>query len=110
VEREVYIALLSSNSGSFTYPTALMQRALRINDDSQQLWLEYCKLELIFREKIRARQSIIKNSENNIHEGESSDSDSEEDNKGIIVPKMTEEVNDNTFEVCFLPGSGGSLH
>ncbi|ODQ68114.1 hypothetical protein NADFUDRAFT_48769 [Nadsonia fulvescens var. elongata DSM 6958] len=38
---------------------SLMQRGLRFNKDSEQLWLEYTKLELIYVSKILARRKLL---------------------------------------------------
>ncbi|KAJ3344310.1 U3 snoRNP protein [Gonapodya sp. JEL0774] len=38
---------------------ALLQRALRLNSDSQKLWLEYFRLELLYAEKLRERQRVL---------------------------------------------------
>jgi U3 small nucleolar RNA-associated protein 6 len=37
----------------------LLQRALRMNPDSQELWLEYFKLEILFLVKIAERQKVL---------------------------------------------------
>lgn len=50
-EAEVNAAMKSARS--------IMQRGLRFNADSEQLWLEYIKLELIYVSKILARRKLL---------------------------------------------------
>ncbi|KAJ2655505.1 U3 snoRNP protein [Coemansia sp. RSA 1200] len=38
---------------------ALMQRALRVNPESKELWAEYLRLELLLVEKIRTRRRVL---------------------------------------------------
>jgi len=38
---------------------ALMQQGLRLNDESQQLWSEYLRLELLYIRQIKSRQVIL---------------------------------------------------
>ncbi|PVU97614.1 hypothetical protein BB561_000440 [Smittium simulii] len=68
----------------------LMQRGLRINKKSKKMWLEYCKFELIFAEKIKLRRKILKidadNSDQNQEEVQV-----EKDNS-IQVPVLEEEL------------------
>ena len=37
----------------------LLQRGIRINPESQQLWIEYFKLEMLWIEKIKERRRIL---------------------------------------------------
>jgi len=38
---------------------ALMQQGLRLNEESEQLWCEYLRLELLYIRQIRSRQVIL---------------------------------------------------
>ena len=38
---------------------ALMQQALRLNEESQKLWSEYLRLELLYIRQIKSRQQIL---------------------------------------------------
>lgn len=42
-----------------TWRAVLLQRALRINSDSQRLWLEYFRLELLYIAKVNARRMVL---------------------------------------------------
>lgn len=37
----------------------LFQRGLRINKESKKLWIEYCKIELLYIRKIKKRWNIL---------------------------------------------------
>ncbi|CAG8636444.1 2637_t:CDS:10 [Acaulospora morrowiae] len=67
----------------------LLQRSIRLNSESTQLWHEYFKLELLYIEKIKARRKILGIST------ESTESLSEEEKPNtedvILVPKLNEE-------------------
>ncbi|OMJ09085.1 U3 small nucleolar RNA-associated protein 6 [Smittium culicis] len=62
----------------------LMQRGLRLNKKSKKIWYEYCKMELIFAERIKARRKILKIDQ------ESNSTDNDQDNS-ITVPLLEEE-------------------
>ncbi|KJE94924.1 hypothetical protein CAOG_005466 [Capsaspora owczarzaki ATCC 30864] len=47
------------DNSNVTAARVLLQRGLRMNDASKLLWREYFRLELLFAEKIRARQAIL---------------------------------------------------
>ncbi|PKC59348.1 hypothetical protein RhiirA1_493130 [Rhizophagus irregularis] len=55
-----------------------LQRGLRLNHDSHQLWHQYFKLELIYVEKIKARRKILGISNNK--DDESNDEPNDESN------------------------------
>ena len=38
---------------------SLMQQALRISKQSEQLWIEYLHMELVYAQKLRERQKIL---------------------------------------------------
>ena len=38
---------------------SLMQQGLRISKQSEQLWLEYLRMELVYAQKLRQRQKIL---------------------------------------------------
>ncbi|KAJ3102701.1 U3 snoRNP protein [Phlyctochytrium bullatum] len=47
------------DNNDMTSARILFQRALRINPESQQLWLEYFKLELLFAAKLIERRNVL---------------------------------------------------
>lgn len=56
----VYVAKFQlEQNASVPEARAVMQRALRFNPDSQYLWIEYMRLELIYVAKILARRRIL---------------------------------------------------
>jgi U3 small nucleolar RNA-associated protein 6 len=62
-----------------------LQRGLRMNRDSHQLWHQYFKLELVYVEKIKARRKIL---------GISNNKD-EETNEGQESPQNVIEITDD---------------
>ncbi|CAG8461335.1 10171_t:CDS:10 [Ambispora gerdemannii] len=72
----------------------LMQRGLRFNNASKQLWQEYFKLELLYVEKITTRRKIlgILSKEDKKHPEEELEIDEEPDEVNMIrLPKLTGE-------------------
>ncbi|KXS20434.1 hypothetical protein M427DRAFT_94378 [Gonapodya prolifera JEL478] len=78
---------------------ALLQRGLRLNPDSQKLWTEYFRLELLYSEKLRERQRVLFGEELEVegsHAGESQSESAERDleqntSEGVDVPVLPEE-------------------
>ncbi|PVU97344.1 hypothetical protein BB560_005745 [Smittium megazygosporum] len=64
----------------------LMQRGIRLNNKNTEMWLEYCKLELSFAEKIKLRRKILLGEDTS--DAESSEINSE---SFIQVPVLDDE-------------------
>ncbi|KAI8906696.1 U3 small nucleolar RNA-associated protein 6-domain-containing protein, partial [Gorgonomyces haynaldii] len=60
-------------NGNIASARVLLQRGLRINEDSQELWIEYFRLELLWLHQLRERRKILfqKEQELQIHESPS---------------------------------------
>jgi U3 small nucleolar RNA-associated protein 6 len=69
----------------------LMQRSLRMNPESELLWQEYLKLELIYVEKIKIRRRILGITDDAMDV----DKEEEEDDNAIKLPTITGEDVDN---------------
>jgi len=72
----------------------LMQRAIRLNPEVEKLWLEYFKLELLYREKLMDRKKFLlsatiemKQREKELEEQNEKNLDDE-----TIIPLLQEEV------------------
>ncbi|KAJ2086798.1 U3 snoRNP protein [Coemansia sp. RSA 1813] len=63
----------------------LMQRALRVNPKSKELWAEYFRLELLLVEKIKSRRRVLG------IDGHSENNDEEDDSGFINLPELDEE-------------------
>lgn len=61
-----------------------LQRGLRLNRDSHQLWLQYFKLELIYVEKIKARRKILGISNNKDDESNDESNVERKDSQNFI--------------------------
>eukprot|EP00501_MAST-03F_sp_TOSAG23-6_P001361 GSMAST32.ASY1.ANO1.1413.1 assembled CDS len=48
-----------SDNGNVSGARALLQRGLRINEESEQLWLEYFRLELLYVHKMATRRATL---------------------------------------------------
>ncbi|CAG8546737.1 33902_t:CDS:2, partial [Racocetra persica] len=75
-------------NANITASRALLQRSLRLNPGSIQLWHEYFKLELVYIEKIKARRRIL---------GISSEPSSLENSNTGDVILISELVEENKF-------------
>lgn len=70
----------------------LLQRALRLMPENQQLWHEYFRLELLYIEKIKLRRRILGiDQEKNQEDIDAMQVDSEEDDNTINLPAVTGE-------------------
>ncbi|KTW28431.1 hypothetical protein T552_01692 [Pneumocystis carinii B80] len=75
-------------NGNISAARTLMQRGIRLNMYSSELWLEYCKMELIYIIKLHTRQKILGISELN------NDKNIDEATKKkdmIMIPEITYE-------------------
>lgn len=66
----------------------LMQRAIRINETSQMLWMEYFRMEFLYIQKLRGRQEILKLGADSAGNGEVN---GEERGERMDVPELEEE-------------------
>ncbi|KAJ1903757.1 U3 snoRNP protein, partial [Coemansia sp. IMI 209127] len=64
----------------------LMQRALRVNPKSKELWIEYFRLELLLVEKIKSRRRVL-----GIDEQSEANEEGAEDDGFINLPELDEE-------------------
>ncbi|KAJ2453599.1 U3 snoRNP protein [Coemansia sp. RSA 2336] len=65
----------------------LLQRALRLIPDNQQVWIEYFRLEMLLVEKIKARRRVL-----GIDRGDAADEKADEGESGFIdVPQLDAE-------------------
>ncbi|CAO3631865.1 unnamed protein product [Mucor hiemalis] len=73
----------------------LLQRALRLMPENEQLWHEYFRLELIYIEKIKLRRRVLgidqKSQEKNIDDMDVDEKDEIEDDNTIQLPAVTGE-------------------
>ncbi|KAK9727368.1 U3 snoRNP protein [Basidiobolus ranarum] len=67
----------------------LLQRGLRLNPESQELWLEYFRLELVYMAKIRERRRILGILKKKQPKSETVEEKKEEDM--IVLPTLDEE-------------------
>ncbi|KAI8987905.1 U3 small nucleolar RNA-associated protein 6-domain-containing protein [Mycotypha africana] len=69
----------------------LLQRAIRLMPENQQLWIQYFKLELVYVEKIKLRRRVL-GIEQQKNQEPTSQNDVEEDEDGTInLPAVTGE-------------------
>jgi U3 small nucleolar RNA-associated protein 6 len=82
----------NEHNSNMTAARVLLQRALRLMPENEQLWHEYFRLELLYIEKIKLRRRVLgidqKSQEKNIDD---MDVDKEEDDNTIQLPAVTGE-------------------
>ncbi|KAJ2506067.1 U3 snoRNP protein [Coemansia sp. RSA 2049] len=79
---------------------ALMQRALRVNPESRELWAEYLRLELLLVDKIRTRRRVL-----GIDGEAKKEEEEEEGDAGFIdLPELDEHEREESGK----PDGGGS--
>ncbi|TPX68225.1 hypothetical protein SpCBS45565_g03279 [Spizellomyces sp. 'palustris'] len=80
-------------NANMTSARVLLQRGLRINPESQKLWLEYFKLELLWIEKIKERRKVLfKDGVPGGATDPGQDDSKDESSEGVTVPQLQEEA------------------
>ena len=77
----------AEQQGDMMTARSYMQRGLRFCKDKQELWLEYCKLEMVYLAKLAARRKILGLDEERKPQGELGN----EDDNMIALPAVTAE-------------------
>jgi len=74
----------AEEQGDMSTARSYMQRGLRFCKDKRELWLEYCKLEMVYLAKLAARRKIL-----GLDDEKKVDGQMEEDENMIALPAVT---------------------
>ncbi|KAI6857983.1 hypothetical protein KC338_g6556 [Hortaea werneckii] len=74
----------AEQQGDMTTARSYMQRGLRFCKDKKELWLEYCKLEMVYLAKLAARRKIL-----GLDEERKIQEEIQEDDNMISLPAVT---------------------
>ncbi|TKA32166.1 hypothetical protein B0A50_01414 [Salinomyces thailandicus] len=74
----------AEQQGDMTTARSYMQRGLRFCKDKRELWLEYCKLEMVYLAKLAARRKIL-----GLDEEKKAPEEVQEDENMISLPTVT---------------------
>lgn len=94
----------------------LLQRGIRVNPESQQLWLEYFKLELLWVEKIKERRKVLfgekllnGSTDNNAQEDTiTAEEEKDEDAVGLPELDIEKKAKESSSSTAFELGSMGT--
>jgi len=104
-----------SGGGSIKNARVLLQRGLRINADSQALWLQSFCLELHYIQKLKGRREILQLENNDHSQAEGTNNDDEENSstlkelcENLMIPRIIYKnaikaiPNDSSFRMQFI--------
>ncbi|KAM5466128.1 U3 snoRNP protein [Microsporum ferrugineum] len=99
VDLWIYAAQHSlQDHGDITQARGYMQRGLRFCKSSQELWLQYAKLEMIYIARISARQRILGLDKADEEQPAVDNSKDDPDADMMMLPRLTEEDINPTLE------------